>query len=250
LNNLIVNEEETRKFIEKVLLQLENDEVYLAVLTTRKKYCSTISESMEVVKREIIRNNDTNKTIRKLKRMSIVEGIYTDNKGNDIPVEAFALYILPEPRSMIKGYIDFTESINKWNLENLKSKNKNLELYKKLDIKLFSSIHKSKSKSNYFIIDIDRKDESLLNYILNIIKNNERIDDTFECGNYCKVSNVSWISETNGGYHVILNRNDVTGKAIHEIMMKNIPDVEFRKETMTPVVGSSQGGFVVKEYMK
>ncbi len=235
MDNLIVNDEETRKFIEKVLLPLENDEVYLAVLTTRKKYCSTISESMEVVKREIIRNNDTNKTIRKLKRMSIVEGIYTDNKGNDIPTEAFALYVLPEPRSMIKGYINFTESINKWNLENLKAKNKNLELYKKLDIKLFSSIHKSKSKSNYFIIDIDRKDIKLLNEILHIIYMKGSITD------------ISWCSETRGGYHIILNRNNVTGKIIHEIMMQKIPDVEFRKETMTPTPGSLQGGFVVKE---
>lgn len=41
-SDLIKNEDETRKFIEKILLPLKNDEVYITVLTARKKYCPTI----------------------------------------------------------------------------------------------------------------------------------------------------------------------------------------------------------------
>ena len=81
--SLIKDEEETKRFIEKVLQPLNNDEVYIVVLTARKKYCPTISSSMEVVSRDIIRNNDPNKILRKLKKMSIVEGLYTD-KNDDI----------------------------------------------------------------------------------------------------------------------------------------------------------------------
>ena len=233
---LIKDENETRKFIEKVLQPLKDDEVYIVVLTARKKYYPTISSSLEVVSRDIIRNNDTNKIIRKLKKLSIVEGIYTDKDNNIISIEAFALYILPEPRSMLKAYTDFTENINKWNYENLKAndENKNLELYRKLDIKLFSSIHKSKSRSNYFIIDVDKKDEMLL---LNILSN------------FKDLSDIRWVSETRGGFHVIANRNEVTGKIIHEIIKRRTEFIEFRKECMTPTPGTLQGGFVVKEYI-
>ena len=235
--SLIKDEEETKRFIEKVLQPLKDDEVYITVLTARKKYCPTISSSMEVVSRDIIRNNDPNKILRKLKKMSIVEGLYTDKNEDIIPNEAFALYILPEPRSMLKAYADFNENTNKWLYDSLKSENKNLELYRKLDTKLFSSIHRSKSKSNYFIIDIDKKDEILLKNVFYYISAKEYGDQ-----------NVQWISETRGGYHIILNRNNESGKIVHGIMERKFPDVEFRKETMTPIVGCSQGGFIVKEY--
>ncbi len=240
--SLIKNEEETKHFIEKVLQPLNNDEVYIVVLNARKKYCPTISSSMEVVSRDIIRNNDTNKIMRKLKKMSIVEGLYTDKNEDIIPNEAFALYILPEPRSMLKAYMEFTKNINEWNYENLIKSNiiegSNLELYRKLDLKLFSAIHKSRSRSKYFIIDIDKKDKDLLENVLNFM-HIQTIDP---------YKNIQFISETRGGYHVILNRNEETGKAIHEITKRKFEFVEFRKETMTPIVGCSQGGFIVKEY--
>lgn len=252
--SLIKNEEETKHFIETVLQPLKNDEVYIVILTARKKYCPTISSSLEVVSRDIIRNNDTNKIMRKLKKMSIVEGLYTDKNEDIIPNEAFTLYILPEPRSMLKAYNEFNKDINQWNYENLIKSNivedSNLELYRKLDLKLFSAIHRSKSKSKYFIIDIDKKDETLLNNILYFIKAKENKEDLgieLQIG-YLYTSNIAWISETRGGYHVILNRNDETGKIIHEIMNRKMEFVEFRKETMTPIPGTLQGGFVVKEY--
>lgn len=238
--SLIKDEEETKRFIEKVLQPLNNDEVYIIVLTARKKYCSTISSSLEVVARDIIRNNDTNKIMRKLKKMSLVEGLYTDKNEDIIPNEAFALYILPEPRSMIKAYKEFNININEWMCQDLLSEEKNLELYRKLDLKLFSAIHRSKSKSKYFILDIDKKDETLLKNILYFIHSKEFNNDNLQ--------HIQWISETRGGWHIILNRNDETGKIIHEIMQRKMEFVEFRKESMTPVAGCSQGGFVVKEY--
>ena len=240
--SLMKNEEETKKFIEKVLQPLKNDEVYIAVLTARKKYCPTISSSMEVVTRDIIRNNDTNKILRKLRKMSIVENLYTDKNGDIIPIEAFSLYILPEPRSMLKAYNEFIKVVNEWSYNNLIGTEKDLELYIRLDIKLFSSIHKSKSQSNYFIIDVDRKDENLLKLILKDMENNG-----------IKNESIRWMSETHGGYHIILNRNEITGKFIHFIQtnysyMLKYNIIELRKETMTPTPGMLQGGFVVKEY--
>ena len=61
--SILANENETRRFIERVLQSLKDDEVYITVLTARKKYCDTIKSSLEVVNRDIIRSNDINKII-------------------------------------------------------------------------------------------------------------------------------------------------------------------------------------------
>lgn len=225
---MIKDENQIREFIKVILLPLKDDEVYIVVLNARKKYCPTIASSMEVVARDIIKNNDTEKILRKLKKMSTVEGLYTDKNGDIIPNESFALYILPEPRSMLKAYKEFTNNINEWIYADLFG-TKNLELYRKLNTKLFSAIHKSTSRRNYFIIDIDRKDEQLLNDVIMRLGNGDLIE---------------WISETRGGYHILVNR--LGGELVHKLSISLMPDVEFRKETMTPIPGTLQGGFEVK----
>lgn len=247
--SILKDEEEAKRFIEKVLQPLKDDEVYITVLTARKKYCSTIASSMEVVNRDIIRSNDINKIIRKLKKMSIVEGIYTDKNDDIIPIEAFSLYILPEPRSTLKAYRDFIKNINEWIYSDLIGTTKNLGYYRKIDTKLFSSIHSNKSRSNYFIFDIDLKDEELLSGFYDLLTNNN-----------IKSESIKWISETHGGYHLILDRNEETGTFVHKFKSGRVKlserfdtsftnvYIEMRKETMTPTPGCLQGGFLVKEY--
>jgi len=233
---LIKDETETLNFISKVLKPLIDDEVYITLLCARKKYCPTISSSEEVLSREIIRNNDPLKIIRKLKKISIVEDIYTDKSNNVIPSSAMALYILLDPRSTIKAYGDFIKSTNDWMSEHLRNSNTMLEcdlsLYRRLDIKLFSAIHKNRSRPIYFIIDIDNKDKCILEDIL--------LHDEI-------LPHIKWISETHGGYHIILERNDVTGNYIHHLHLNPNKFIEILKEPMTPLPGSLQGDFLVKE---
>lgn len=229
--SLIKDEQETINFIHKVIKPLENDEVYLTLLCARKKYCNTITSSEEILSREIIRHNDVDKILRKFKKSSIVEDIYTDNSGNSIPKEAMALYILLDPRSTIKAYGEFNRGINEWITTSLTTNKRDLDLYRRIDLKLFSAIHKSRSRALYFIIDIDKKDDALLNsIIIPLIK-----------------PHIAWISETHGGYHVILERNNITGNYIHHLHQNPIKDVELLREPMTPIPGTLQGGFLVKE---
>ncbi len=232
--SLIKDETETINFINKALKPLVDDEVYLTLLNARKKYCSDISSSEEVLNREIIRNNDPQKILRKLKKISNVEDVYTDKNNNVIPSSALALYILIDPRSTLKAYTEFNKSINDWITEHLRTSNTmlehNLSLYRRIDLKLFSAIHKSRSRSIYFIIDIDKKDESILNlYITPSIK-----------------PYIVWISETHGGYHIILERNAITGSYIHFLNSSPNEFIEILKEPMTPLPGSLQGDFLVK----
>lgn len=138
---MLINETTARNFLQGVLQPLQDDEVYILLLCTRKKYCPSICRSEEIVDRAIIRDTNIDKIIRKIKKMSNVEGIYGERDTNqDIPKEAFALYILLDPRSTLKAYPTFNSDINKWLYPNLKGSEKDLTLFRKMDIKLFSAI--------------------------------------------------------------------------------------------------------------
>lgn len=226
--SLIENEKAIESFLNKVLKPLENDEVYVMLLCARKKYCENISSSEEILSRELIRDNEIPKILRKLKKMGSITDIYTDKNNNIIPSRAMAIYILLDPRSTLKAYGEFNKSINEWITNGLRGEH-NPELYRYMDLKLFSAIHKSRSRPIYFIIDIDRK---------------EPIPIPLEIEPY-----IVWISETHSGYHIILERNNITGSYIHKINMnkKEYPYIEILKEPMTPIPGILQGNFLVKE---
>lgn len=229
MTGLIYDVNEIDDFINKVLVPLEDDEVYLLLLNTRKKYCpDELSRSEEVLGREITRDNDIDKIIRKIRKIACTDGVYVDrNTLRPVHINCMALYILLDPRSTLKGYGEFIEDINKWIYESFKGESKNLELYRRIDIKLFSAIHKNRSRGLFFIVDIDKKDDAILDKVTDLLKNHIR-----------------WVSETHGGYHVIVTKNDATGTIIY----KNIAGMEYveiLKDPMTPMPGTLQGGFKV-----
>lgn len=229
MSDLIYDLTETKNFIERVLMKLEDDEVYILLLNTRKKYCPVeLSKSEEILGRELIRHNDLDKITRKVKKLTCIDEIYADrNTLEDFPIHCFAVYCLLDPRSTLKGYGEFIEDINKWIYESFKGESKNLELYRRIDVKLFSAIHKNRSRGLYFIVDIDKKDEAILDKITGLL-----------------MGHIEWVSETHGGYHVIVDKNNETGTIIY----KNITGMEYveiLKEPMTPLPGTMQGGFKV-----
>lgn len=229
MTDLVYNFVEVKDFVERVLTRLENDEVYILLLNARKKYCPIeLSRSEEVMGRELIRDNNPNKILRKIKKISCVDGIYVDrNTLKDVSLDCMALYVLLDPRSTLKGYGEFIEDINKWIYESFKGESKNLELYRRLDVKLFSAIHKNRSRGLYFIVDIDKKDEAILDRVVNLLK-----------------GHIRWISETHGGFHVIIDRDDEAGTIIYKNIV-GMEYVEILKDPMTPVPGTLQGGFKV-----
>ncbi len=229
MTSLIHDLEETREFIERILMKLQDDEVYILLLNARKKWCPELSRSEEIMYRDIIRDNDLDGTLRKIKKTSCVTGgIYVDrNTLKEIDVDCMALYVLLDPRSTLKGYGEFVEDINKWIYESFKGESKNLEFYRKMDIKLFSAIHKNRSRGLYFVIDIDKKDEDIL----------DRITGPLE-------GNIRWVSETHSGYHVVVDRSYETGMIIYPDMV-GVEYVEVLKEPTTPMPGTLHGGFKV-----
>lgn len=234
MSGLIYDLTETGEFVERVLMKLQDDEVYILLLNARKKWCPELSRSEEIMYRDIIRDNDLNNTLRKIKKTGCVsDGIYVDRDSQkEIDVGCMALYILLDPRSTLKGYGEFIDNINGWIYDSFKGESKNLELYRKMDIKLFSAIHKHRSRGIFFVIDIDKKDEDLFERIVGLLE-----------------GHINWISETHSGFHIIVNRSYNTGIIIYENLVR-IEYVEILKEPTTPIPGTLHGGFPVKGIRK
>ncbi len=234
MTNLVHDIEEVKDFIKRVLMRLEDDEVYILLLNTRKKYCPVeLSRSEEVLARELIRHNDLDKIIRKVKKISSIDGIYADrNTLKDVPLDCMALYCLTDPRSSLKGYSEFIEDVNKMIYDSFKGESKNLELYRRIDVKLFSAIHKNRSRRLYIVIDIDKKDVTILDKVTDLLK-----------------GYIVWISETHGGFHIIANKEYDAGVIIYT-QIAGMEYVEVLKEPMTPLPGTIQGGFQVKGIRK
>lgn len=230
MTNMIYDINETKDFIERVLVPLEDDEVFLLLLNTRKKHCpEELSRSEEVLSREIIRDSDVDKVIRKIKKLSCTEGIYMDrNTLKPVSTSCMSLYILLDPRSVLKGYGDFIEEVNKMIYDSFKGESKNLELYRRIDIKLFSAVHKNRSRRLFNIVDIDKKDDAILDKVTDLLK-----------------GHIKWISETHGGFHVIVKKEYEAGVILYTKIAK-MEYLEILKEPMSPVPGSFQGGFRVK----
>ena len=81
-------------------------------------------------------------------------------------------------------------------------------------------------------MDIDKKDEIILNKVICLLS-----------------GHIKFVSETHGGYHVIVNRNKETGKIIH-LHIKDMPCVEIMRDPMTVIPGTIQGGFDVIGILK
>jgi len=228
--NLIYDVNEIEDFISKVLAPLEDDEVYILLLNTRKKYCQEeLSRSEEVLGRELIRDNDIQKILRKINKISCTSGVYVDrNTLKPVDSKCMVLYILLDPRSALKGHGEFISDINKWIYESFKGES-NLEFYRRIDTKLFSAIHKSRSRPLYRVIDIDKKDEDILDKVTSLLE-----------------GNIKHIMETHGGYHITVDKNNETGRIIYEKIHGHMKYIEILDEPMNPIPGTLQGGFEVK----
>ena len=232
---MIWNESLMREFFENVLPPLEDYEVFISLLAARKKYYPLLRRSEEILDRKILRANDSKRLIQKIKRFA--KGpFYQDDK--ELPEEALVLYIGLNPKHTLKAFNLFVkemqDSLSQITFALLNQNQPDFSKFKKIDVNLFSAIHRSTSRHVYWLIDIDRKDEFLLDAVV------KKLED-----------NVAWISETKNGFHVIVKVGRESGRIIFggkgETGLKQIEGVEVHKEAMTPIPGTLQGGFKVRK---
>jgi len=226
---VIWNRKQVEDFAKTVLAPLEKDEVYLMLLAARKKYWPELPRSEEVLKREIVRRNDPLYFYQKVVRLFPQPTAYIEyNTGKPIPLEAMVIYVVVNPKSCVKAFTKFKKEVDDWMYELAVSEKPDFERFRRLDLKLFSAIHRSTSRHLYWLVDMDKHDIDLLKSVA------RRIGD----------ENIVWVSATRGGFHLIVRKTEETGKLLFTEIAE-IPDVEVKKEAMTPVPGTEQGGYSV-----
>lgn len=231
MESLIYNEILVRNFCKHVLPELRDDEVLIMTLFSRRKYGGV----QELLNRAILRRTDSNYVLRKIKRMSYVDDVYIDRTtGEPIPTSSMVLYIDLIPKSTVKAIKTFNREMYEWLYSAITSDKFDRSLFRRIDIKLFSAIHRSSSRRPFFLIDVDDKTDwtdpsSKLYDVLSFL------DERY----------IQWVTETKGGFHVLVDRTNETGRVIFKYI-RCIDNVEVHKEVMTPIPGTLQGGFEVK----
>lgn len=227
IESLMKNEILAREFVNLIFLPLKDDEVFIYMILARKKYNPIVSNEC-LFHRDLLEKNDPDYIVKKIKKNCLMDNTFTDPKTNAIiPIDSFVVYVDLSPKSVLKAYGSFVKRFNDLIYQSIKNILYLPEVTKIKSI-LLSEIHKSDSYKPYILVDVDKKDVSFL------LKIKERLK-------------IKWISETRGGYHILIENNRENGRIVH-MEFSHIPNIEIKKEVMTPLPGTLQGGFEVKKY--
>jgi len=230
---LIYNENLIREFFAEIMPPLEKDEVYLTMAQARRKYAEILLVGHDpVTAKKLLRTNNLETVIQKIRQLdAMAQQSYIKETELKIPLKAIVLFCDVNPKSMSQGFIKtmglFTQELFKIKADSPDA----WEAFRKLDLRLASNVHKSNSRILYLVLDVDVKD------FLALVE----IDKLFE-------ENIKWISETRGGYHVILKHSKEVAKTLYPRLMDSSLaeryDIDLAR--MTPIPGTIQGGFKVK----
>lgn len=231
MSTLLVDEDILREFCRFCIPKLEEDEVLIAMIAARKKY-GEVSRSQEMLDKLILKRSDENYIVRKMRKFCYIDSCYVDkNTGKELSNKCMAVYIDLLPRHVIDAVKIFNNEVYNWIFEVL-NYSIDRSIFRKIDNKLFSAIARSSARRWCCVIDIDSNDKKILNKVTKCV------------GDY-----IFWISKTRGGYHVLVEYNKEVGKIIYNELYKYECIELFRKQAMTPVPGTLQGGVLVKRYV-
>jgi len=224
MNYEIIKDEKTlRDFIEW-LPELERHECFYVCLFARSKYAPGI---VATDKQQLKRFTSTKEFLfEKIKQLECEVGAYKQ-KHRDVPQEALALYITPNPRDYEnagkKSLIEFaklvTEDYTGWNPHQV----------------AMSEIQKSCSRKIYTDLDFDFVGDHISDLAQFVRVLGERIN--LDC---CK------ILQTRGGLHVLVRLDGINEKYKRSwyLGLTSMPGCDVRGDNLIPVPGSSQGNFI------
>jgi hypothetical protein len=216
------------------LPELRPHEMYYIVLLARNKYCGElthIKSDREQLKRLLV----TKETLLdKLRQMECPLGSYKQ-KDTEIPQEALAVYINPNPRDLIKGAKETLKEL----VDKVVGPD---QIYNAQSIAM-TNIHRSKSRTMFAHFDYDH------------IELQKWMDDMID--KYINVEALT-IIKTRGGFHVLVDSTKVDDKyASGWYSMMTVMDLGYIVPTgdmIMPIPGCTQGGyspfFVLKNGVK
>ncbi len=201
------------------LPELKEDEKYYCALFSRKKYSvnSKWKGDNAQIKRFL---SDKERMYDKISQLETKKGNYRIS-GEEVDENSLALYINPNPRSLLKATYNSIIDLTKLLRDNTKTFNPHAEV--------MSCIQRSVGSKIFLDFDIDYKpfDPKKLDPFIN--------RDCIE------------ILETRGGYHILVRVNDIK-QEFKSKFYKGIKslNVDQTGDQLIPIPGCTQGGFVPK----
>jgi hypothetical protein len=233
MNYTIINDEQKVKEFIDMLPIINEDETYYCCLFARSKYAKNEDGSnkfphIKTDKAQLKRFlSNKEYMFNKIRQLETEFGNYKTKDGDDVPQEALALYINPNPRSQRKALF----SLQKRLIDIIECNGKGFNV----QAEAISAVQKSRSRKVFVDFDIDSKDIDL-SYLKTILP-----PHGFE------------VLETRGGYHVMVipgsfsideaERNwYMKIKEHYNVDQPKNKDID-ELDDMIPFPGSYQGGF-------
>lgn len=260
-HQFIYSVDEMRTFFEKVLLPLNQNEVFFISLSARNKYLSVDERQelglgrTEMFSRNIIREYSFERFLKTIRRYECHKEGYLTKKGLPIPSKCIVVYLNINPTCTFKAFNAFQTDFNSLTNESLTTvltkrvfSLEGLERFKKLDIELLNNLQRERSKKHYIDIDFDLPIEKFPTLSRELVKTFVQELDANEVKNF--------VIETKGGFHVLLKRDTIkynfneSLKKVSEKAKDCFQDLPFEivnnKNEMVPLPGTLQAGFEVK----
>jgi hypothetical protein len=234
----------------QILNKLVKDQVLMIFGGARKKYDKTLSTSHEIVTRQLVKYNNPIDFLQAVKKTDALLNVSIDKRTNKkLSAKSHVIYMGVNPRSAINAMMSTNTKMLKY-LTNTILYNGNeqdsINNIKNFNTHFFSEIQKNPANKANRVLDIDIKNPEIPQMILDYKS---------------IIPYIEYITETNGGYHVVYNRKanqyfyGKNGGLIKEIVSKfNLKytekekDIEMFEDRLTPIWGTTQGDFKVKPF--